>query len=73
MMRLLLLLCAYLCSTVLCQYNYSEALSKSLFFYEAQRSGHLPHDNRVDWQVDSCLDDAVVGGYFDGTRMGRIH
>ena len=28
-------------------YNYAEALQKSMFFYEAQRAGDLPADNRV--------------------------
>ena len=34
----------------------------SLLFYEAQRSGKLPADNRVDWRGDSALGDAVTGG-----------
>ena len=37
----------------------------SLLFYEAQRSGKLPADNRVDWRGDSALDDAVTGGEGD--------
>ena len=48
------------------QFNYSDALSKSLLFYEAQRSGPLPENNRIEWRGDSALDDAVVGGYYDG-------
>lgn len=31
-------------------YNYAEALQKSIYFYEAQRSGDLPEDNRVEWR-----------------------
>src|SRR3954471_20083505 len=30
-------------------FNYAEALQKSEFFYEAQRSGTLPANNRVLW------------------------
>jgi len=47
------------------KYPYQEVLSKSLLFYEAQRSGPLPANNRVDWRGDSGLNDAVVGGYYD--------
>ena len=35
-------------------FNYGEALQKSLFFYEAQRSGDLPTTNRVNWRGDSA-------------------
>ena len=54
------------------QYDYKLALSKSILFYEAQRSGALPADNRVDWRRDTFLDDGkdvgvdLSGGYFDG-------
>ncbi|KAK8602406.1 hypothetical protein V6N13_057963 [Hibiscus sabdariffa] len=52
-------------------FNYTEALSKSLIFLEAQRSGKLPPNNRVPWRGDSGLDDGkeanedLVGGYYD--------
>ncbi|WP_309398679.1 glycoside hydrolase family 9 protein [Cerasicoccus maritimus] len=52
-------------------FNYGEALQKSLYFYEAQRSGELPEDNRVSWRGDSALDDGadvgvdLSGGYYD--------
>ncbi|KOM42110.1 hypothetical protein LR48_Vigan04g230800 [Vigna angularis] len=51
--------------------NYKEALTKSLIFLEAQRSGKLPSSNRVPWRGDSALDDGklanvdLVGGYYD--------
>ncbi|KAE8731999.1 Endoglucanase 8 [Hibiscus syriacus] len=38
-------------------FNYREALSKSLIFLEAQRSGKLPPNNRLPWRGDSGLDD----------------
>lgn len=53
------------------QFNYAEALQKSLFFYEAQRSGRLPANNRVKWRGDSALQDGsdvgvdLTGGYYD--------
>ena len=50
----------------LCQFNYEEALEKSLLFYEAQRSGVLPETNRIPWRQDSALGDIIVGGYYDG-------
>ncbi|KAI4316461.1 hypothetical protein L6164_024439 [Bauhinia variegata] len=51
--------------------NYREALTKSIIFLEAQRSGKLPSNNRVPWRGDSALDDGklddvdLVGGYYD--------
>ncbi|WP_426311426.1 glycoside hydrolase family 9 protein [Cellulosimicrobium sp. E-16] len=51
--------------------NYAEALQKSLFFYDAQRSGDLPDDFRVSWRGDSALDDGadvgldLTGGWYD--------
>uniref|UniRef100_H2YH72 cellulase n=1 Tax=Ciona savignyi TaxID=51511 RepID=H2YH72_CIOSA len=53
-------------------YNYAEALAKSMLFYEAQRSGTLPSDQRVPWRSDSGLSDGadnnidLAGGYYDG-------
>ncbi len=52
-------------------FNYAEALQKSLFFYEAQRSGDLPPNNRVNWRGDSGLQDGadvgldLTGGWYD--------
>jgi endoglucanase len=52
-------------------FNYGEALQKSFLFYEAQRSGPLPSDNRIEWRGDSTLEDGsdvgrdLTGGYFD--------
>lgn len=52
-------------------YNYAEALQDSMLFYESQRSGKLPADNRVTWRGDSDLTDGadvgldLTGGYHD--------
>ena len=52
-------------------FNYGEALQKSLFFYEAQRSGDLPTTNRVNWRGDSGMQDGsdvgrdLTGGWYD--------
>lgn len=52
-------------------YNYAEALQKSMFFYEVQQSGVLPEWNSVQWRADSMVDedgvetDVCKGGWFD--------
>ena len=53
------------------EYNYAEALQKSMFFYEVQQAGELPDWNMVPWREDSmCGEDGketefVKGGWFD--------
>ncbi|XP_062077605.1 endoglucanase 11-like [Humulus lupulus] len=52
-------------------YDYGQALTKSLLYFESQRSGHLPHNQRVTWRHHSALNDGLeqgvdlVGGYYD--------
>lgn len=52
-------------------FNYGEALQKSLLFYYAQRSGDLPDHNPIPWRGDSALNDGsdvgldLTGGYYD--------
>ncbi|OWM78337.1 endoglucanase 16 isoform X2 [Punica granatum] len=52
-------------------FNYKDALTKSLIFLEAQRSGKLPPNHRLSWRGDSALEDGklanvdLVGGYYD--------
>ncbi|WP_245778286.1 glycoside hydrolase family 9 protein [Lentzea xinjiangensis] len=52
-------------------FNYAEALQKSIWFYDAQRSGALPAGNRVSWRGDSALRDGadagldLSGGFYD--------
>ncbi|KAK3159264.1 hypothetical protein QOZ80_2AG0147950 [Eleusine coracana subsp. coracana] len=52
-------------------FNYKDALTKSIMFLEAQRSGKLPPNNRIKWRGDSALDDGklsnvdLTGGYYD--------
>ncbi|KAF0523921.1 Six-hairpin glycosidase [Gigaspora margarita] len=51
--------------------DYSKLLAYSLYFYEAQRCGFLPKNNRVSWRHNSALDDGkdrdvnLTGGYYD--------
>ncbi|KAH7860841.1 hypothetical protein Vadar_018647 [Vaccinium darrowii] len=52
-------------------FDYGEALTKSLLYLESQRSGRLPHNQRVTWRHHSGLSDGLeqgvdlVGGYYD--------
>ncbi|GJW36109.1 endoglucanase 5 [Tanacetum coccineum] len=52
-------------------FDYGQAVDKSLLFFEAQRSGKLPNNQRVKWRGDSGLHDGyqqkvnLVGGYYD--------
>ena len=54
------------------EYNYTEVLHKSILFYEAQRSGALPPNNRIPYRGDSAMGDQGVngedltGGWYDG-------
>ncbi|KAJ4755170.1 Endoglucanase [Rhynchospora pubera] len=51
--------------------DYRDALTKSFLYFEAQRSGHLPYNQRVMWRGHSGLTDGLeqgvdlVGGYYD--------
>ena len=52
-------------------HNYREALGKCILFFEGQRSGYLPSDQRLTWRGDSGLLDGadvgvdLLGGYYD--------
>lgn len=53
------------------KYDYDDVLMKSILFYEAQRSGKLPANNRITWRADSALKDRgdngedLTGGWYD--------
>jgi hypothetical protein len=53
-------------------HDYGEVLRISHLFYEAERSGRLPSENRVPWRGDAFLSDGqdhgndLSGGYHDG-------
>ena len=53
------------------KYDYGSVIRASLLFYEAQRAGKLPANNRISWRGDSMLMDKgsngedLTGGYFD--------
>jgi hypothetical protein len=44
------------------QYNYSDALMRSLLYFQGQRSGKLPTTQRVTWRGDSALEDGESAG-----------
>ncbi|KAL5797951.1 hypothetical protein ACOSQ2_002771 [Xanthoceras sorbifolium] len=52
-------------------FDYADALTKSLLYFESQRSGRLPYNQRVAWRDHSGLTDGLeqgvdlVGGYYD--------
>jgi len=52
-------------------YNYNEVLRQSILFYEAQRSGQLPSNNRIPYRGNSAMNDRginnenLVGGWYD--------
>lgn len=52
-------------------HNYHDALTKSILFFEGQRSGRLPSDQRATWRGHSGLSDGsgagvdLQGGYYD--------
>ncbi|XP_071722764.1 endoglucanase 11-like [Rutidosis leptorrhynchoides] len=58
-------------SITLANFDYGDALSKSLLYFESQRSGRLPYNQRVKWRDHSGLTDGLeqgvdlVGGYYD--------
>ncbi|RZC76485.1 hypothetical protein C5167_000607 [Papaver somniferum] len=51
--------------------DYADALTKSILFFEGQRSGKLPGNQRMTWRKDSALNDGSLigvdlsGGYYD--------
>uniref|UniRef100_A0A7N0ZXD2 Endoglucanase n=1 Tax=Kalanchoe fedtschenkoi TaxID=63787 RepID=A0A7N0ZXD2_KALFE len=68
---LLILLTTISASTPAEALNYTDALTKSLLYFESQRSGRLPYNQRVTWRDHSGLTDGLeqgvdlVGGYYD--------
>jgi hypothetical protein len=55
--------------------DYAGALEQSLLYFEAQRSGNLPADQRVTWRGDSGLNDGKqqgVSGLFISSRLRSI-
>lgn len=43
-------------------HDYGDALRKSILFFEGQRSGKLPQEQRLRWRRDSALRDGADEG-----------
>jgi len=52
-----ILLCCFSLIHNVASADYATALTKSLLFFEGQRSGALPNSQRVTWRGDSALKD----------------
>ncbi|XP_074580667.1 endoglucanase 14-like [Curcuma longa] len=71
MIKVVVVLMLCLAGQAFGQLDYGQALTKSLLFFEAQRSGKLPADQKVTWRGDSALRDGseggvdLAGGYYD--------
>ncbi|KAL5073531.1 hypothetical protein RYX36_012515 [Vicia faba] len=59
--------------------NYGDALTKSILFFEGQRSGYLPASQRMTWRKNSALNDGsdihmrMDGGYYDAGDNVKFH
>lgn len=57
------LLCMFmLFQGIACDADYPQALTKSLLYYDGQRSGKLSLNGRVAWRGDSGLKDGADAG-----------
>ncbi|XP_010531477.1 PREDICTED: endoglucanase 24-like [Tarenaya hassleriana] len=60
-------------------HDYNDALSKSIIFFEGQRSGFLPKSQRMTWRGTSGLRDGwthktdLTGGYYDAGDNIKFH
>lgn len=58
----MILLLAVHCPSYATRHDYGDALRKSILFFEGQRSGKLPPDQRLKWRRDSALRDGSTAG-----------
>jgi endoglucanase len=61
-MAVVVLLLVAVPPVVLAVHDYGDALHKSILFFEGQRSGRLPPDQRLRWRQDSALHDGATAG-----------
>ncbi|KAG6746363.1 hypothetical protein POTOM_050903 [Populus tomentosa] len=78
-MAVLMLLVGVTVVTAAMSHDYGDALTKSILFFEGQRSGKLPSNQRMNWRKDSALRDGsdigmnMVGGYYDAGDHVKFH
>lgn len=58
----ILLIVLLLSPAIYAGHDYRDALRKSIMFFEGQRSGKLPPDQRLKWRRDSALRDGSTAG-----------
>lgn len=68
-----LLLFAGLVPLAMGGHNYGDALSKSILFFEAQRSGYLPSSQRIKWRGHSGLNDGKSVGVSSSVFVTLIY
>lgn len=54
-------------------HNYKDALTKSILFFEGQRSGKLPPNQRMTWRSNSGLSDGSALNVNHTTFFGFIY
>ena len=59
---LILMLCLNGLPALCARFDYKDALAKSILFFEQQRSGKLPRNQRAKWRGDSALRDGSAAG-----------
>ena len=53
--------------------DYGSALTKSILYFEAQRSGKLPSNQRAKWRGDSALKDGGDAGVYNHNHNHNHH
>jgi hypothetical protein len=56
-------------SAALAAHDYGDALHKSILFFEGQRSGRLPPNQRLRWRQDSAIHDGAEAGVRTGVCL----
>jgi endoglucanase len=56
-------------SAALAAHDYGDALHKSILFFEGQRSGRLPPNQRLRWRQDSAIHDGAEAGVRTGASL----
>lgn len=63
----------FCCSASFTCQQYSDALEKSLLFFEGQRSGKLPSNQRLTWRANSGLSDGSSAHVINSLITSNVH